>query len=390
MGNSQILTGPAPVHEFYSTGSWIEGNALRQLRDVAALPGIRCVAAMPDLHAGKFGPVGCAILADGLHPRFAGSDIGCGMALFSLDIAERKLRLDKIAQRMRSLEGTWDGDVVAMREEAGIGSTMFDASLGTIGSGNHFCELQAVEEIVDEDAARRAGIDVSQSYLLVHSGSRGFGHSILQSYLAEGQETLPRGSELAAAYLHDHDHAVSWAKLNRRIIAVRAAEAVRADYKEIADLSHNLIEPAGDAFLHRKGAAPSDRGFVPIPGSRGTLSYLVEPVCPAPEGALASLAHGAGRKFNRGAMHGRVRTKKSDLARLARNPFGGYVICEDRELLVEEAPEAYKSAEGVIADLAAFGLARIVASLRPLVTFKTAGGGVSSREQGKNLREHRR
>ncbi|WP_316176290.1 RtcB family protein [Bradyrhizobium sp. SZCCHNRI1073] len=107
-----------------------------------------------------------------------------------------------------------------------------------------------------------------------------------------------------------------------------------------------------------------------MPGSRGALSYLVAPLASAPKEALWSIAHGAGRKFDRSSMIGRVGATRSDRERLARNPFGGRVICEDRALLAEEAPEAYKPIVGVIADLEAFGLARVVASFRPLVTVK--------------------
>jgi release factor H-coupled RctB family protein len=108
--------------------------------------------------------------------------------------------------------------------------------------------------------------------------------------------------------------------------------------------------------------------------------------------ALASLAHGAGRKYDRGSMHGRVRVKKSDVARLERNPYGGIVVCGNRGLLAEEAPEAYKNIERVIADLVEFGLARVVATFRPLVTFKkaqsNAAAGGSKRE--KSWKEDRR
>jgi release factor H-coupled RctB family protein len=170
---------------------------------------------------------------------------------------------------------------------------------------------------------------------------------------------------------------ISRAAVNRRVIAARAADAARAEAVGIADLSHNLLEvrpsASGPAMaLHRKGAAPSDRGLVPVPGSRGTLSYLVEPLAATREETLASLAHGAGRKYDRASAHGRVSTKKSDLAKLVRNPFGGLVVCEDRDLLIEESPDAYKNIDRVIADLTTSGLARVVATFRPLVTFKTA------------------
>ncbi|MEJ2125511.1 MAG: RtcB family protein, partial [Alphaproteobacteria bacterium] len=204
--------------------------------------------------------------------------------------------------------------------------------------------------------------------------------------LAGGGAPLDPASEAGLAYLTAHDVAVRWAMLNRRIIANRAAEALRADIRPVTDVGHNLAEAHAGGILHRKGAAPADRGLVAVPGSRGTLSYLVEPLAPARPEALASLAHGAGRKYERSAMHGRTGTVKSDLERLARNPFGGLVVCEDRNLLVEEAPDAYKAIDRVIADLVKFGLARVVATFRPLVTFKTARGAAPAkrpRQHGK-------
>jgi release factor H-coupled RctB family protein len=375
MGNSPAVGGRAPIHTFYSTRSWIEGNAKKQLENVASLPGIKAVAGMPDLHPGKYGPVGCSILADRIHPPLIGSDIGCGMGLFQLDLAVRKLRVDKAAGRLRALDVPWEGDIAGAVAEAGLAPTPFDASIGTIGGGNHFCELQAIEEILVPEVAAKAGLDGSQAYLLVHSGSRGLGFSILQRQLAADAAPLDPASENGRAYLAEHDIALRWAALNRHVIAMRAAVAVGATCSAIANLSHNLVEEAGGGVLHRKGTAPADRGLVPIPGSRGTLSYLVEPLAAARPETLASLAHGAGRKFDRASMHGRIRTGKSDRAKLTRNPFGGVIVCEDRDLLVEEAPEAYKSIDRVIADLADFGLARVVATFRPLVTFKTANWG---------------
>jgi release factor H-coupled RctB family protein len=337
------------------------------------LPGVRAVAAMPDLHPGKYGPVGCAVLADRIHPQLVGSDIGCGMGLFQLDVAARKLRLDQLAERLYALDRPWDGDTASVLADAGLHGTGFDASLGSIGGGNHFCELQAIEEILAPDIAAQSGLDRDHAYMLVHSGSRGLGYSILESVLRNGQVALDPAGDEGAAYLAAHDHAVQWAKLNRRVIAERAAAAARADLRPVNDLAHNMVESREGAMaLHRKGAAASDRGLVPVPGSRGTLSYLVEPLAGMRTEALASLAHGAGRKYDRGSMHGRVRVKKSDVARLQRNPYGGIVVCGDRGLLAEEAPEAYKNIEGVIDDLVEFGLARVVATFRPLVTFKKA------------------
>src|SRR5215510_7730833 len=121
------VDGRAPIHAFYSTRSWIEGNATKQLEDVASLPGVQAVAGMPDLHPGKYGPVGCSILAEQIHPQFAGSDVGCGMGLFQLDLAVRKLRLDRAAEQMRTLDGPWHGDAASALAEAGLAPTPFDA-----------------------------------------------------------------------------------------------------------------------------------------------------------------------------------------------------------------------------------------------------------------------
>ena len=394
MGTLPMVDGRAPIHIFASTKSWIEGNALHQLEQVAALPGVDAVAAMPDLHPGKYGPVGCAILADRLYPQFVGSDIGCGMGLFRLDVPARKLRLDKLAERIRSLGTPWDGDIQAVMADAGLSPTAFDASLGSVGGGNHFCEFQMIDQIIAPEAAASAGLEDGMAYLLVHSGSRGFGHAILERHLAMGGAALDLESDAAACYLAEHDRAVRWARLNRRIIAERAAEAARADFASIADLSHNLMElwPSGACpvrVLHRKGAAASDRGLVPVPGSRGTLSYLVEPTAAMRAETLASLAHGAGRKYDRASMHGRIGAKKSDVARLQRNQFGGLIVCEDRDLLVEEAPDVYKSIDRVIADLVEFDLARVVATFRPLLTFKTAINRPVRNDAKRRSRPHR-
>jgi release factor H-coupled RctB family protein len=397
MGTSPKVDGRAPIHVFASSKSWIEGNATLQLDHVAGLTGVQAVAAMPDLHPGKYGPVGCAILADRIHPQLVGSDIGCGMGLFALDIAARKLRLDQLAERLGALDQPWDGDVGGVLTDAGLRATAFDASLGSIGGGNHFCEVQAVEDILAPEVAAQAGLERGRAYVLVHSGSRGLGFSILEQVLRGGQAVLDPVGDAGRAYMDAHDHAVRWARLNRRIIAERTAVAARADLCAVNDLAHNMVELQSGAAravtaLHRKGAAASDRGLVPVPGSRGTLSYLVEPLAATRAETLASLAHGAGRKYDRASMHGRVRVRKSDVARLERNPYGGIVVCGDRGLLAEEAPEAYKSIDRVIADLVEFGLARVVATFRPLVTFKKAQAKAATEgaRRGPSWKEDRR
>lgn len=367
------MAGRAPVHLVASSKSWIEGDALRQLNDVAAWPGVTAVAGMPDLHPGKYGPVGCAMRADRLYPRFVGGDIGCGMALSRLDLSARKLKAEAAAERLRLLAADPDAETnAAARVAAGLPASAFDGALGTIGGGNHFCELQGIEAVEAPDTAARYGIERDAAYLLVHSGSRGLGHEILQQQLALGLDAIDGSAVAGSSYLSAHDHAVRWAALNRRLIAARAAAALRAATTELTDRPHNQVEPVRGGWLHRKGAASAAPGLLPIPGSRGALTYLVEPLADAPAAALGSLAHGAGRKHDRASMLGRAGRTRSERDDLARNPFGGRVICEDRALLIEEAPTAYKNIAQVIDDLVSHGLVRVVATLKPLVTFKRA------------------
>src|SRR5882724_12817791 len=120
MGTSPKVDGCAPIHVFASSKSWIEGNATFQLEHVAGLAGVQAVAAMPDLHPGKYGPVGCAILGDRIHPQLVGSDIGCGMGLFELDVAARKLRLDQLAERLHALDRPWSGHTGSVMADAGL------------------------------------------------------------------------------------------------------------------------------------------------------------------------------------------------------------------------------------------------------------------------------
>ena len=373
MGTSPIADVASRIRLFASSRAWVEGAAVRQLEQVAGRPDVVSVVGLPDLHPGHHGPVGCAVLAEGrVFPDVIGTDIGCGMQFHVLDLPERKLRLDKAVERLAALEGTWDGDAAGLMEERDMPVTGFVSSLGTIGGGNHFCELQGVEEIVDAEMARAIGLERGGLGLLVHSGSRGLGAAIFAEFDRGGTDGL-RLEEGGEAYLLEHNGAVRFARLNREVIAMRATEALRVDCRFVLDNPHNIAQPYGKNVLHRKGAAPADRGLVPVPGSRGAVTYLVKATDGARE-SLLSLAHGAGRKHDRGSMQNRLGTQASTLTRLARNPFGGHVVCHDRKLLLEEAPEAYKDVERVVAEMEEAGLCRVVAIMRPLVTFKTTRG----------------
>ncbi|MBO9465624.1 RNA ligase RtcB family protein [Tropicibacter sp. R15_0] len=362
-GQASANQGRGTITTFYSPSAWIEDQAEQQLKQLSGWAGVQQIAAFPDLHPGKYGPVGCAVLADRLYPQLIGNDIGCGMSLFALDLPARKFKLDKAERRMRALEGPLDADLSERLEEAGLAPDLFVQALGTIGGGNHFCEVQNLVEAEPE-----SGLDISRLYLLVHSGSRGFGNAVLGALPQGAYGGLLPDDPVAQSYLRDHDQAVIWARLNRQVIAERAAEALRADLHLISDAPHNLLEQKGAGWLHRKGAAKAEGGLIPLAGTRATPSYLLRPLGHAD--ALGSLAHGAGRRYDRSSMHGRVRGKRSDLEAMTRTQFGGRILCEDRDLLIEEAPLAYKSAGDVAADLQEMGVAQTVAKFHPLLTFK--------------------
>lgn len=227
----------------------------------------------------------------------------------------------------------------------------------------------------DQAALHALGLDADRLQLLVHSGSRGLGQAILQEHVSlHGHAGLLDGSLEASAYLARHANALRFAEGNRQLIARRILERLRCDGLELLDVNHNLVAPAQvdgvDGWLHRKGATPADQGVLVIPGSRGDYSYLVEPVPSAQ--SLFSLAHGAGRKWQRGECRERLAARFS-VDQLGRTRLGSRVICGDRQLIYEEAPEAYKGIDSVVGALLEAGLLRLVARLKPVLTYKTRG-----------------
>lgn len=363
------------VRLFASAQSWIEGEAVRQLYATAKLEGVRCAVGFPDLHPGKGTPVGAAFVTEGvIYPHLIGNDIGCGMTLFNTDLVRRDVKLDRWAKLQFNLEHPWDEFVSDFLAEQELESTEFDAALGTIGGGNHFAELQAVEKVLDAEAFKKLNLGKEQLVVLVHSGSRGLGESVLRAHVDQHfGEGVDAESFAAADYLRGHDFAVRWAKANRELIARRFVAALGAEAQCLWDGCHNSIarrESDGEVvWVHRKGAVVADGDFVVIPGSRGALSYLVKPTGDG-ESHAWSLAHGAGRKWARSEARLRMRERFS-VPELAKTGLGGRVICEERDLLYEEAPAAYKNIEAVIQDLVDAGLVSVIATFRPLLTYKT-------------------
>ncbi|KAF8965258.1 tRNA-splicing ligase [Flammula alnicola] len=360
---------------------------MKQLQRLATLPGVRLAVGMPDLHPGSRFPIGCAIAAEGIYPALIGSDVGCGIALYPLSSSASRARANpkKLASLLKGLDDPWSGSTAEWLAKYGIErSSDFDKdSLGTVGAGNHFAEICTPERIVDASAAASMNIAQDALYLLVHTGSRGLGASILDS---------PHFAE----YLVEHDYAVKWAVANRDLVAHRikgclsGASNLRDGYEDdehphpdsldkIIDVTHNSVTrhsltvegQTSELWVHRKGAAPADKGVVPCPGSCGDFSWLLQPIGNGQHNAH-SLAHGAGRRYGRQVMHTGAKINKSTLTTTS---LGSEVICMDPDLLIEERPEAYKDVQCVVEDMENQNVCKGVVVLRPVVTYKMGERG---------------
>ena len=322
--------------EILAVDAFVDSLSITQLETTArTLPGMVHAAAQPDLHPGMKFPIGAVFVSQGwIHPPLIGGDIGCGMAWFKTRLSRSQVEGDKgrkIAEKLRGLEGAWrtqearetwlniDGETACC--SAG---EEWDAALGTIGAGNHFAELQVVEESI----LRRSDIQTEASQhelyegevvLLVHSGSRGYGGEILRKYTRDGRESIREDDPMAKSYLEEHDRACNWASANRDLIALRclaclepgepnwdlgtnhsspdsrnsirtARLAVQA--RKVVDIHHNNVEittwppslkPDDDnnelfpelanlqikipqkVYIHRKGAAPTHNPLTKVP-----------------------------------------------------------------------------------------------------------------------------
>lgn len=375
MGNYMHFVAPG-VSYIASDATWIESNAIQQLITTAQLPGMTAVAGMPDLHPGRGYPVGAAFFSEGrFYPALVGNDIGCGMALYQTELKVSKLNADKAEKQLRSMHDHADADWLAEYVSDHFASHPFAASLSSVGGGNHFAEFQQIDKVCDDGLFAASGLDKQRMVLLVHSGSRGLGQMVLRHHVEQfSHDGLTENTPEAAEYLAAHQQALDFAQHNRALIALRMMQQLRTNGEAKLDINHNLVEPCTvngrDGWLHRKGATPVDHDYVMIPGSRGDYSYLVKPHATAD--SLYSLAHGAGRKWMRTECKGRLSHRYTP-AQLSRTDLGSRVICANKQLIYEEAPQSYKSIETVIESLSGAGLITVVARLKPLLTYKTSG-----------------
>ena len=436
-----------------------EDRATDQVANVAHLPGIVVASfAMPDIHWGYGFPIGgvaATRLSDGvISPGGVGFDICCGVRLLASKFdeadyeAHREAIMTELDRRIpRGIgkggiapgslldEVLAQGAVAALRHgygwesdiprcEEGGTSTGADPSaigekavtrgrgqLGSLGAGNHFLELQVVDEVVDSAAAAAFGIAPGMLMTMIHCGSRGLGHQTCTDQLRVMGEAMQRhgirvpdrqlacvpiDSQEGRRYLGAMAAASNFAWANRHILAHETREALAAAFGTppeatgtslVFDVAHNLAkiethEVDGRPMqlcVHRKGAT---RAFGPghpdlprdiasfgqpvlVPGSMGTASWVLRGVEDNP--AFASAAHGAGRLMSRKKASRRSPGRE---VRQSLQEAGISVRPRSVRLLAEEAPYAYKDVD-VVADVCeAAGLSKKVARLRPVGVVK--------------------
>ena len=442
----------------------LEPDAVRQLQDAASLPPAKRVLATADIHVGFGIPIGAVLGLDGaIMPPAVGYDINCGMRLLNtpftkgqidadkiaLDIAREiplgegheNLRLDKtsletvihngvaaipsLAQRTnhraweafdpeefaedsRRIEenGCMPADVAAVPNTA----TQKGAhQLGTLGGGNHFIEIQYVQEVFDTDLAKRFGLSENQIVVMIHSGSRRFGYEIADRYMdiaAQRPENadrrkmlsyLPTDSEAGKKYIAAMGAAANFAFTNRHIMALLVRRCFNRMFgptplKLVYDVTHNMAKfethNGKNLWVHRKGAT---RAFGPdrmgdtifgnigqpiiTPGSMGTASFLLVGTGHSDE-SLCSVNHGAGRVMSRTAALGKARKGRiitpgliSD-DQFKRSMQGIKLIAGNKRKIKEEAPGAYKDIEEVVRIVVECGWAKAVARMVPLAVLK--------------------
>ena len=244
-----------------SEKSWIEGGAIQQLEAVAELSGFVNAIGLPDLHQGKGFPIGAAFSTTGMiYPFYVGNDIGCGIGLWQLDLLQRKIKKDKLAKKLENFDHQDISDLLN-KVPLSESTRNYASELGSIGGSNHFAELQIVERVVNQELFDNLHLDKNNVMVAVHSGSRYFGESVLRRYVDKHKDKGVLASSVEGQeYLAEHDAAITFAKLNRLLIADKVMSCLDTTGELIADVCHNSVTQYGTTFIHRKGAARADQG----------------------------------------------------------------------------------------------------------------------------------
>ncbi len=442
-------------------GSFKEDQSLQQLVDAAMLKGvISPVIGMPDIHSGFGLPIGGVMAMDAddglISAGAVGMDINCGVRLLRTNIHYSSLNkayllklIQAIAKRVPSGVGQNSRHSSLIRKhfnallqsgvpqlvELGIGrpedieniedkGSMPGAEIGaiskkasdrglqlsTIGGGNHFIELGYIEKIYDLEAAKLFGLEEGSLTVMIHTGSRGFGHQICTDYSAEmklsaskysllipsaGLAAVPIKSPEGKRYFGAMTCAINFAFCNRQWITDDVRKAFSSvlggadqeyDLGLVYDLAHNTarFETFGGRkmLIHRKGAAralPPGHSENPksykttghpvlIPGSMGSASFVIRAL-PTVEKIYNSVNHGAGRVLSRSAARREISVQQLK-ERMAEVIISG----GNFKAYLDEAPQAYKDIEQVIDTLTEIGFSKKVARLRPLAVLKGEGG----------------
>jgi tRNA-splicing ligase RtcB len=355
-------------------------EAIERLRRA---PDIQQIAVMPDVHLAADVCIGVVLATSHwIYPQAVGGDIGCGMLAVAVDAEASALEDPGVAGRVLAALGravparrrnrraaiTQPADLARMK----LSNSSLEAirrnegviEFATLGSGNHFIELQA-----DEDG---------RLWLMLHSGSRGVGPAIRDHHLAHAEDVggglraLDVRGDRGAAYLHDASWARRFADANRRAMAVEVglvietALGARLCWGTVITTDHNHVslEHHGgrDLWIHRKGAMPARPGEMGVlPGSMGSPSFHVEGR--GHEEAFCSSAHGAGRALSRTAARARVTERE-----LRRQMDGVWYDYRLSEKLRDEAPAAYKDIRAVLR--AQRELVKVTRVLRPVLNYK--------------------
>lgn len=440
-----------------------EDQSLLQACNSASLPGIvGCAIAMPDMHFGYGLPIGGVVATEWdsgvVSPGGVGFDINCGVRLCRSNLTRTEIedkkklladalyamvpsgvgskgsvRLDKQdlakacgqGSRFAVERGMGDERDVEMTE-AGGRLSWADASipssrayergkdqLGTLGSGNHFVEVQYVDEIFDEETAAGFGLFKDQVTLMIHSGSRGFGHQVCTDFLARMSSAMnrygievpdrqlacvPIGSPEGREYLAAMAAAANYAWANRQILMHQAREAfchaLAMGPKSLAldllyDHAHNIVKKEEHVIdrkrmtvaVHRKGATrsfPPGHPDIPevyrvtgqptlIPGDMGRCSYVLAGTATSMSESFGTTCHGAGRVMSR---HAAVKACRGRAIHRELEDQGIIVRSAEITTVKEEMPEAYKDVNEVVNVCHEAGLSRRVARLRPMVVVK--------------------
>ncbi|WCN28430.1 RtcB family protein [Thermococcus kodakarensis] len=436
-----------------------QDRTLEQAANVAMLPGIyKYSIVMPDGHQGYGFPIGGVAAFDAkegvISPGGVGYDINCGVRLIRTNLTKDEVRpkikelVDTLFKNVPSGLGSkgrvrlhwtqlddvladgakwavdngygWERDLEHLEEGGRMEGADPDAvsqkakqrgapQLGSLGSGNHFLEVQYVDKVYNEEIAKAYGLFEGQVVVMVHTGSRGLGHQVASDYLRIMEKanrkygvpwpdrelvSVPFQSEEGQQYFSAMKAAANFAWANRQMITHWVRESFEEVFKRKAedmemeivyDVAHNIAkleehEVDGKkvkVVVHRKGATrafPAGHPDVPrayrdvgqpvlIPGSMGTASYVLAGAEGSMRETFGSSCHGAGRLLSRKAA---TRQYRGDRLRNELLQRGIYVRAASLRVVAEEAPGAYKSVDNVVQVVHEAGIANLVARMRPM------------------------